>query len=118
MTRTLAAALAALALAGCTAAPTPRRTVLVLESALTTVDTAALSYTTLPACMPGGPRACSDPAVKARIKVAAQRAHDAVVAAQDRVDADPAGASDALRDAQAAIAALNSVVDGLPASGR
>jgi hypothetical protein len=114
MTRTLAAALAALTLAGCTTTPTPRRTVLVLESALTTLDTAALSYTTLPACVPGGPRACSDPGVKSRIKVAAQRAHDAVVAAQDKVDADPNGASDAMRDAQAAIAALNSVVDGLP----
>ncbi len=71
--------------------------------ALTAADQAALQYVVLPLCGPTHPKpVCSEAAVSAKIKSAAQSAHDAVKAAE----AAPPGDTAALSAANAAIAAL------------
>lgn len=72
--------------------------------ALTAADRAAIQYVTLPLCGPTHPKPlCSEPAVSAEIKRAAQVAHDAVK------KAEMAGDNASLAAANAAIVALAEV---------
>lgn len=74
--------------------------------ALTAADQVAIQYVVLPLCGPAHPKpACSEAAVTAKIKAAAQSAHDAVKAAE----AAPPGDTASLAAANAAIAVLVSL---------
>lgn len=83
--------------------PSPKDTVLGMESALTAVDGIALNYTSLPRCPAA--KACSDATSVAAIKGYAQTAHDSIVVAQAAVDADPKGTAAATAAALATAAA-------------
>jgi hypothetical protein len=97
-------ALAALLLSGCASTGTTQTTVYSAANALTAADDVATKYVTLPLCGPTHPAPlCSDAAITAQIKSYAQKAHDAVKAAE------AAGDSATLATANAAIAALVSV---------
>lgn len=74
--------------------PIVAKTVAAAQIALTELERLALRYTSLPECKPGGPRACHDPAIKARIKEYDNYAFNVVMAArrnaarvEDAVDA-------------------------------
>ena len=78
-----------------------------LAVALTAADNVAFQYVTLPLCGPTHPKpVCSEAAVSAQIKSAAQTAHDAVKAAE---------ANTALIDA--ARAAINELIKVTPKVG-
>jgi hypothetical protein len=110
---------AALALVACQKAPTPKATVLTLETALTAADKLALDYMGLPMCGTGASALCADPAIKGQIKAAASQAYAAVTAAQAAVDADPSASlgttQGAITGASAAISALEAII---PAKGK
>ncbi len=70
---------------GCTntGVSNPQNDVYAVAVALTTADNIAIRYVTLPLCGPTHAKPlCSEAAVSAKIKAAAQRAHDAVKAAE------------------------------------
>lgn len=103
----LFAALAGLAVSGCTSAggaTNAQNDVYAAAVALTAADNVALQYVTLPLCGPTHAKPlCSEAAVSAKIKAAAQTAHDAVKAAEK------SGNAGSLAAARAAIAALINV---------
>lgn len=103
----LCAATLALVLSGCgSGSGDTQKGVYSAAVALTAADQAAIQYVVLPLCGPTHPKpACSEAAVTAKIKSAAQSAHDAVKAAE----AAPPGDTAALSAANAAIAALVSL---------
>lgn len=103
----LATATAALVMSGCSpqqggpAAGTTQKGVLAAAVALTAADNVALQYVILPLCGPTHPKPlCSEAAISAQIKSAAQTAHDAVKGAE------MAGDNASVAAANAAIAAL------------
>ncbi len=77
-----------------------------LEEGVIIADTLALNYTILQPCPTSTPL-CSDAATKQRIKIYAQRAHDAVKTLQV---SSAAGAPAAFAAAQAALAALQASI--------
>lgn len=104
--------LALLCLSACEsggAGPTPKATVAAMEVSLTAADNLAMNYVGLPRCYSGGPALCSSTAKVATIKKTAQRAYDAVTAAQSAVDAGTA-TNATLTDARAALAAFQAAV--------
>jgi hypothetical protein len=105
-----------IALAGCSQ-PNQQASVGALESALTAADILALQYTTQPTCPRSAPL-CADPAIKLRIKAAAQTAYDSVKAAETEASA---GKTVDMTASTAAIAALQdmlaSVYANTPAKG-
>lgn len=90
----LIATLAGLIAGGCTPGSKPppaENAVYAVAVALTSADTIALRYVTLPLCGSTHPKPlCSEAAVTAKIKANAQVAHDAVVAAEANPGALPA----------------------------
>lgn len=62
--------------------PIVAKSVAAAQVALTELEKLALQYTTLPECVPAGPRLCHDPVVKARIKEYDTYAYNAVMAAR------------------------------------
>jgi hypothetical protein len=82
--------------------PVSAADVAALEEGVIIADTLALDYTRLPSCPTATP-ACSVAATKQKIKLNAQRAHDAVKTLQA---ASSAGAPEAFAAAQAALSAL------------
>jgi hypothetical protein len=76
-----------LALSGCASTAGPSQGVYAAAVALTAADTAALQYVTLPLCGPTHPAPCSNAAISAQIKAAAQQAHDMIKVAELAGDA-------------------------------
>lgn len=97
------AALLAMLLAGCAGsavnAPVEPAEVAAIELTLTSLERAALTYTSLPACPTT--KVCADPVLKAKIKADDNKAYAAVQALRSNT-ADPA----AMAVAKAALAAL------------
>lgn len=93
-------------LIGCTTTQ-PAGTVAATEIALTTAESLAFHYATLPTCPTAAP-ACSDPAVVARIKAADNTAYAAVKAARAATAAGNDNGTVAA--ASAAVAALNAAI--------
>jgi len=104
----------AFALTACTAVGTnTQSSVAALEVGLTTTENAAIAYVRLPNC--GTPNAapvlCSDPAVVAKLKTADMTAYQAIKASEAAI---VGGQSGNLADAQAALAAFQSIIVSLP----
>lgn len=122
MTRAFLLALAVGALAACSIAPAPKspaQAVYETEAALGAAETAAIHYTSLPHCGAGVAGLCSDPAIIAKVKSAADKAAAAVMAAQTAVRADPQAAKsgtqsavDEAASAASALAALLTTIQG------
>lgn len=112
----VAGALSACAAGG--SGPTPKASVLTLESGLTAAERLALNYVSLPRCGANAPSICSDPAVVAAIKQRDLAAYTAVTAAQASVDADPTASNSqtqaALASATAGLAAFQAIVPTPP----
>ena len=107
-----ASALVGLALlASC--ATNSQSSVAALEVGLTTAENAAIAYVRLPNC--GTPNAapllCSTPEVVASLKAADLKAYSAIKSAEAAI---VGGQTGNLADAQAALAAFQSVIVGLP----
>lgn len=104
----LCAATLALMLSGCgTGTTSTEKGVYSAAIALTAADQIALQYIVLPLCGPTHAKpACSEAAVSAKIKSAAQDAHDAVKAAEKSVKDGATDSPAYLAAANAAIAAL------------
>jgi hypothetical protein len=102
-------------LAGCSAGtgPTPKASVMATEVSLTAADRLAMNYLALPRCtLATPPSICSRPETVVAIKLAGQKAYDAVVAAQTAVDAGSSATatSAANADATAAVAAFSTLI--------
>lgn len=99
-----AALLAPLAIVGCAGAPPVTSDVSAAEIALTSVESAARVYVSLPRCQTPKPTAapCSDVVVVAKIKSLDNQAYNAVIAAR----ADEALVGAALTAIQALVAAV------------
>lgn len=114
--RLLGLALGALVLTGCATTPAGlQQTVFTMEGALATAIDGATAYKNLPSCSPAlAPGSlCSDPAVVARMRVAAPAASSAVLAAEASVrdpSASVAAQAAAVADAGAAIGALTALL--------
>lgn len=104
------AALAACASTGGTA--DPAKTLAATEATLTGAIEAAQQYEALPACAPGSPIACSDPATVTRIQAAAETASSAVLAAQVAISngSSAAAQAQAVSSATAAVTSLSTLV--------
>lgn len=115
MNRLILPVIAAVALVGCTSTSPQSQmaTILALESGLTAADEVALAYFALPPCSAASGAICSAPDIKAKIKVAAQTAHDTIKAAEKQA---AAGASVDLTASNAAMTALQAILTSLPKS--
>lgn len=101
MKRYIIIAGAVVALAGCKGAPNAQTSVYAAANALAAADNVAITYVTLPLCSPTHPAPlCSTALISGQIKSDAQKAHDAVKAAE------LAGDSASLAVANAAISLL------------
>ena len=117
--RLVAAAAAALALASC--ASSAVNDVATLEVTLTGAGNVALAYMSQPQCgTPGATVICSDPTIKAQIKLAFDAAYTAVKQAEAVANNTSSSSSDvqkAVAAAQGALAALTQITQSLPKTG-
>ena len=104
--RHILAGAALLALAACTNATTSAD-IAALESGLTAADDAALGYLQQPVCSATSGPVCSDPTVRAQIKLAASHAYTLVKEAEA---SNAAGTTSNLTAAESALAAYQAIV--------
>ena len=102
----LLAGLPVLALSACTTG-TAAANIAALESGLTAADDAALGYLQQPVCSSTSGPVCSDPTVRAQIKLSASQAYALVKQAEA---SNAAGTTPDLTAAQAALAAYQAVI--------
>lgn len=97
--------------------PSAKQALFAAEEGYTAALVVADAYAALPACVPGGPALCSDPAVVAKVAAAATAAQFAVAAAEAVVNASqaptPEAEAAAVADAVKAAADIQTAVAGL-----
>lgn len=110
----------AAALAGCASAPatpdTPQQAVFAAKSAYATALTAAVAYKRLPTCSPTRPAPCSHPDLVAQLQkadIVAAASLDAAEAAARTPLVGATATGRAVQAAQAALAAMTSLVASL-----